>query len=87
MIGQGFDFLHVIDFKEDTGEETYLITNSLWFDFFLWVGISQRNLLVHKNQALVKKKNTKPSHIDLVNEEILAPDYNMKCPYKSETQS
>ena len=35
MIGQGFDFLHVIDFIEDTGEETYLITNSLWFVFFV----------------------------------------------------
>ena len=34
MIGQGFDFLHVIDFIEDTREETSPITNSLWFVFF-----------------------------------------------------
>ena len=45
MIGQGFDFLHVIDFIEDTSEETYPISNSLWFGFFSWVGISYRNLL------------------------------------------
>ena len=38
MIGQGFDFLHVIDFIEDTGEETYPITNSLWFVFFCGLG-------------------------------------------------
>ena len=31
MVGQGFDFLYVIDFIEDTGEETYLITSSFWF--------------------------------------------------------
>ena len=34
MIGQGFDFLHVIDFIEDTGDQTYPIANSLWFGFF-----------------------------------------------------
>jgi len=34
LVGQGFDFLYVIDFIEDTGEETYLIKNSFWFGFF-----------------------------------------------------
>ena len=35
-----------------------------------------------KNQALVKK--SQPSHIDLVKEEILAPDYKMKLLYEIE---
>ena len=43
-----FDFLHVIDFIEDTGEETYLITNSLWFGFFLWFGFHREICLCIK---------------------------------------
>ena len=40
LVGQGFDFLYVIDFIEDTGEETCPIKNSFWFGFFWWLGIS-----------------------------------------------
>ena len=73
-------YIYVIDFIEDTGEETCPIKNSFWFGFCLvaWDFIEW----TVKNQALVKK--SQPSHIDLVKEEILAPDYKMKLLYKIE---
>ena len=40
LFGQGFEFLYIIDFIEDTGEETYLIKKIFWFGFFWWFGIS-----------------------------------------------
>ena len=43
LVGQGFDFLYVIDFIEDTGEETYLIKNSFWFGFFCGLGFHREN--------------------------------------------
>ena len=60
MIGQGFDFLHVIDFIKDTGEETYLITNRLWFGFFCGLDFIEKFACVQKSSA---GKTSKPSHI------------------------
>lgn len=39
LVGQGLDFLYIIDFIKDTGKEIHLMKNSFWFGFFWWFGI------------------------------------------------